>query len=399
MTKNQDQEKELLFEEVKKLKQRIAELESLESRHEQVEEALRHEKELLEALMNTARDSIYFKDRQFRLMRINRKMMEDLNLEDESQAVGKTDIELFGEEFAQKTRADEMRILATGEPIVDLIEGRQLPDGQVNWTSTSKVPVRNNRGEVVGIIGITREINERKRMEDKLRQTLEDLERSNAELEQFTNIASHDLQEPLRMVSSYLQLLHRRYEDKLDSDAKEFIEYAVDGAIRMQKMINALLIYSRVGTRGSTFEPTDCEMVLSQTLDNLKLTIKDSGAVITQDVLPTVKADTSQLAQLFQNLISNAIKFHGEELPRIHISAKQEGEKWIFSVGDNGIGIEAEAADRIFQMFQRLHSTSEYPGTGIGLAVCKRIVERHGGDIWVESESGKGSTFYFTIPI
>ncbi|MFC2071827.1 ATP-binding protein [Chloroflexota bacterium] len=230
------------------------------------------------------------------------------------------------------------------------------------------------------------------------KQAEEALVRSNAELEQFAYIASHDLQEPLRMVTSYTQLLEKRYKDRLDADAHDFIGYAVDGATRMQRMINDLLTYSRVGTQGKDSLPTHCEDVLSQVAVNLKLAIEESGALVTHDPLPTVMADESQLVQLFQNLISNAIRYRNRESPRIHVSAEQKGDEWFFSVSDNGIGIESQYFDRIFQVFQRLHSGS-HRGSGIGLAVCRKIIERHGGRIWVESEIGKGSTFYFTIPL
>uniref|UniRef100_UPI0040274D7D sensor histidine kinase n=1 Tax=Candidatus Avalokitesvara rifleensis TaxID=3367620 RepID=UPI0040274D7D len=246
--------------------------------------------------------------------------------------------------------------------------------------------------------GLEVEITEHKLAEGKLSRTVTDLERSNAELQQFAYVASHDLQEPLRMVASYTQLLARRYKGNLDADADEFIAFAVDGANRMQTLINDLLQYSRVGTRGKPFELTNTKTVLDQTVSNLDVAIKESGAVITHDTLPTVMADATQLTQVFQNLISNAIKFRSKETPRVHVSAKEKENEWVFSVRDNGIGIDPQYFDRIFVIFQRLHGKTEYPGTGIGLAVSKRIVERHEGRIWVESKEGKGSTFYFTIP-
>ncbi len=258
---------------------------------------------------------------------------------------------------------------------------------------------------------LAKEITNRKRAEEELKGYAAKLERSNQELEQFAYIASHDLQEPLRMVASYTQLLGRRYKGKLDSDADEFIAYAVDGATRMQGLINGLLSYSRVGTKGKDFEPTECEAVFDRTLDNLQKAVEESGAKVTHDPLPTVMADDMQLGQLFQNLIGNAIKFRSEEHPSIHVSCERIEESaignrqsamnngWVFSVRDNGIGLDPEFTGRIFIIFQRLHKRGEYPGTGIGLAVCKKIVERHGGRIWVESDPGKGSTFYFTIPL
>ncbi len=260
-------------------------------------------------------------------------------------------------------------------------------------------PLLGSEGTYYGRIWYFYDITERKGAEEKLKLTLADLERSNKELEQFAYVASHDLQEPLRMVSSYTQLLARRYQGKLGADADEFIAYAVDGANRMQGLINDLLAYSRVGTRSKGFEPADCAAVLDQALANLKAAIEKSGAVVTHHRLPTVTADSQQLVQLFQNLIGNAIKFHVEQPPRIHVSAEQKGDEWVFAVRDNGIGIEPQYAERIFVIFQRLHAREEYPGTGIGLAICKKIVERRGGRIWVESQPGIGSTFYFTIPI
>jgi signal transduction histidine kinase len=241
------------------------------------------------------------------------------------------------------------------------------------------------------------EIRRRARAEDELSLKLDELARSNTELEQFAYVASHDLQEPLRMVASYVQLLAKRYRGKLDSDADDFIGYAVDGATRMQQLINDLLAFSRVGTRGTQLMPTDTESVFSGVIQSMHLAIAESGALVTHDPLPTIVADATQLGQLFQNLIGNAIKFRGDAQPQVHVSATLRNQQWLFSVRDNGIGLEPQYADRIFVIFQRLHVRGEYSGTGIGLAICKKIVERHGGKIWVESELGKGSTFSFTL--
>jgi light-regulated signal transduction histidine kinase (bacteriophytochrome) len=234
---------------------------------------------------------------------------------------------------------------------------------------------------------------------DELKQTASELSRSNAELQQFAYVASHDLQEPLRMVMSYLQLLSRRYKGKLDADADEFIHFAVDGASRMQGLINDLLAYSRVGTQGKPFEPTDCEAIVDRAITNLQITIQETGAVITREPMPRVMADPTQLTSLFQNLIGNAIKYRQKDRPpEVHLGVEQKDGDWMFFVRDNGIGIDQKYWDRVFVIFQRLHGRGEYEGTGIGLAVCKKIVERHGGHIWVDSEPGRGSTFFFTMP-
>lgn len=240
--------------------------------------------------------------------------------------------------------------------------------------------------------------NQLKQTADALAQQTVELVRSNAELQQFAYVASHDLQEPLRMVASYTQLLARRYHGKLDADADEFIGFAVDGAIRMQDLINDLLAYSRVSTQGDTFAPTDCNIVVDRVIADLNIAITEAQAVVTRDNLPQVLADAAQLGQLFQNLIGNALKYYGAAPPRVHISAQHQEKTWVFAVTDQGIGIDPRYFNRIFVIFQRLHTRSEYPGTGMGLAICKKIVERHGGQIWVDSQPGHGTTFSFTIP-
>ncbi|HKA32818.1 MAG TPA: ATP-binding protein [Candidatus Binatia bacterium] len=236
------------------------------------------------------------------------------------------------------------------------------------------------------------------RANTRLQRQAVELERSNAELEQFAYVSSHDLQEPLRMVASYTQLLARRYKGKLDSDADDFIDYAVSGVKRMQALINALLSYSRVGTQGKAFEPIDCQKILDGTLIALKQAIEESGAEVQCSALPTVMGDPVQLGQLFQNLIGNAIKFRNHQTPIVRIAAERKDKEWLFRIADNGIGFDPQYSDRVFVMFQRLHGKEDYAGTGIGLALCKKIVERHGGRIWVESKQGEGTSFYFTLP-
>jgi light-regulated signal transduction histidine kinase (bacteriophytochrome) len=273
----------------------------------------------------------------------------------------------------------------------------------VIWVRDEATLVRDEAGRPLFWQGVMFDITEHKRYEEKLAALVEELRRSNIELEQFAYVASHDLQEPLRMVASYTQLLARRYEGKLDAEADEFIAYAVDGANRMQKLINDLLTYSRVGTRGKELKPTDSQAAFEAACANLRRAIEESGVEVTVDELPTVVGDHTQLVQLFQNLISNAIKFSSsgqeEGKPvRVEVGSERRGEReWLFWVRDNGIGIEERYKERIFRIFQRLHGKEEYGGTGIGLAVCKKIVERHGGRIWAESWPGEGSTFYFTL--
>ncbi len=253
---------------------------------------------------------------------------------------------------------------------------------------------------IVGYVTLRYEVRHGERMFSELNHKSDLLKRSNAELERFAYVASHDLQEPLRMVSSYTQLLRRRYQGKLDAEADEFISYAVDGAKRMQALINDLLDYSRVTTRAQPPAPTDSGALVKDLLALVQLQLAETQGQVTIGSLPIVLADASQLRRVFQNLISNGLKFHAPERPpRIHVSAARDGAVATFSIRDNGIGIEPQFFDRLFQLFQRLHTREEYPGTGIGLAICKRIIEHHGGRIWVESEPGIGTTFHFTLPL
>ena len=315
------------------------------------------------------------------------------------ELVGQNVKNIIPEGFAERLVADALR--STEDALAQQIgTGIELTGLRKNG---SEIPIEImlsplESSEGILVTAAIRDITTRKTAEAHLLNKVEELNRSNEELGQFAYIASHDLQEPLRMVASYTQLLSRRYKGKLDSDADEFISFAVDGASRMQRLIQDLLAYSRVGTKGSDLLDTSCEEALQQALVNLRGSIEESGALVTHDPLPAVLADEMQLVQLFQNLVGNAIKYQSPGIPRIHISAAMNGEKkWIFSVKDNGLGIDPQYFERIFGMFQRLHKREEFAGTGIGLAICKKIVERHGGRIYVDSKLGQGSTFSFTL--
>jgi len=486
---------------------------------------LDQERYLLNTLMDKVPDRIYFKDLESRFIRNNRAHLQRFGLNHPAQLLGKSDFDFFPRAHAERTRADEIQIIQSGEPI-EKEEKITWPDGREDWAQITKIPLRDRDGKIIGTFGISRDVTQRKRVEEELKlmsnrlqlasqatkigiwdynpitdrliwdekmfqiyqvdprnfsgtygawkatlhpddvdrenqkiqellrhpgefdsefrilwpdksihylkanalvaqdsvgrvvrmigtnrditaqkhaeeelkHAIEELGRSNAALEQFAYVASHDLQEPLRAITGCIQILQKSYGGKLDKDADELIRHAVEGAARMRNLIGDLLAFSRVGTGGKPFELMECEVALDLALANLSASIEESHAIVTRDPLPVLHADSTQIPQLFQNLISNALKFHGNEAPRIHIGAVRENGDWRFSVGDQGIGIDPQYKDRIFVIFQRLHTRSEYPGTGIGLALCKRIVERHNGKIWFDSELGKGCVFYFTIP-
>ena len=333
-----------------------------------------------------------------RFMKVNRRLCEILGY-GEQELIGRPVKEISHPEDRNLTDSQRMRV-RSGEKQSVRFEKRYLrKSGAIVWVDLSVALACDASGVPQYEIALFDDITERKKAEAALREAHEELKRSNAELEQFAYVASHDLQEPLRMVSSYTQLLMRRYGDKLDGDAKDFTAFIVDGATRMKQLIEDLLAYSRVGTRDKNFKPVDAESSLKRALTNLRAAIQDSGATVTQDKLPTIHCDEVQLAQLFQNLIGNALKFRKPDVaPAVHVGAAEQGAEWEFMVRDNGIGIEPQYFERIFMVFQRLHDKGEYPGTGIGLAIVKKVVERHGGRIWVQSQPGAGTTFHFTMP-
>ncbi|MBF0399919.1 MAG: PAS domain S-box protein [Magnetococcales bacterium] len=358
----------------------------------------------LQGILDHAQAMIFLKDPQTRYLMVNRRFELFLDRPERS-VLGCTDRDLFSEATAAQFQANDLRAIEVGSFEVE----EAWPHGEGRRTYLSvKFPIKDAQEALLAVCTIATDITERKQMEEDLRrlnEELEDrvqertleLERSNRDLQQFAYVASHDLQEPLRQVSGFAQLLARRYQGRLDEKADKFIGYMVDGTRYMQELIEALLSFSRVNTDGNPLQSVDCEQVLAQVMKNMAKNIKNTNAVITHDPLPTLQADLFQMNQIFQNLLANAIKFRGENPPHIHIGVERHQGDWLFSVQDNGIGIEPRHQERIFTIFQRLHTRVQYPGTGIGLSICKRIVERHGGEIWVKSESGQGSTFFFTI--
>jgi PAS domain S-box-containing protein len=358
------------------------------------QEALRESEQQLRLVTDALPVLIAYVDRD-RRYRFNNRAYEAWFGHRRAEVHGKTLEEVLGA-AAYRTIAPHVEAALAGKSVT---YETQVPYESAGTKSiqATYVPDVGAEGEVKGFYALVTDITERKRAEEQLQRTLAELERSNQELEQFAYVASHDLQEPLRMVSSYTRLLAQRYQDRLDQDARDFIGFAVDGATRMQRLIQDLLAYSRVSTRGAEPTLTESGAALGAALQNLQAAIRESAAVVTHDALPAVLADAPQLTQLFQNLVGNALKFRGEAPPRVHVAAALQDEAWVFSVTDNGIGIDPQYFDQIFGIFKRLHPGHRYPGTGIGLALCQRIVERHGGRIWVESAPGLGSTFSFTL--
>ncbi|WP_226041251.1 PAS domain S-box protein [Natrinema sp. DC36] len=373
-----------------------------------VTERTERERELskYETIVETIDDGIYVKDEDGRFTMVNEAYAE-LTGYDCDELIGEHASLVVDEETIQQSRA--MRAAETDESDSAMEATIRTAAGDPVPAEGTFATLRTDDGEEKRV-GVVRDITERKEYRQQL-------EASNERLEQFAYAASHDLQEPLRMVSSYLRLIERRYADELDDDGREFIEFAVDGADRMREMIEGLLEYSRIEASGDPFEPVDLETVLDDVLEDLRLQVEESDAEIRIESLPTVEGDASQLRQVFQNLLDNAIEYSGEQPPRIHVEADQRDTEWVISVHDDGIGIDSDDADRVFQVFQRLHTHQDHAGTGIGLALCRRIVERHGvrpnsvrpgstderresvgGEIWVESESGDGTTISFTLP-
>jgi len=346
-------------------------------------------------ILESAPDAMVIADAQGRIVLVNAET-ERLFGYRRDELVGQPVEILMPEQFREKH--PQHRREYTAQPRRRSMDGLRglRKDGTAVPLEIMLSPLESAEG--ILITATIRDITERKKSEELVK-TVGELKRSNEELQQFAYFASHDLQEPLRMVSSYTQLLAKRYKGRLDADADEFIGYAVDGCNRMQRLIRDLLSFSRAGASGKAFQDISTENALNEGLKNLRTVIEESGAIVSHDLLPAITTDGTQLAQIFQNLVGNAIKYRSAAVPHVNVSAtKNGGKEWIFSVRDNGMGIDPQYFERIFVLFQRLHGQKEFQGTGIGLAICKKIVEGLGGRIWVESQLGKGSTFYFALP-
>jgi PAS domain S-box-containing protein len=361
------------------------------------EQALYDSESRFRSLTALSSDWYWEQDEQFRFTVVSRGIEDNIGVP-ASAFIGKTRWDTPALGVSEEAMAAHRARLEAHQPFEEFEYGRLDPEGRLHYISVNGEPTLDERGRFHGYRGIGRDVTARRVAAEDLKAAHDELERSNAELEQFAYVASHDLQEPLRMVASYTQLLGRRYGDRLEGDAKEFMAFIVDGAARMKQLIEDLLAYSRVGTRGKEFRPVKLDAVVERARINLRAALEESGAQLDCDPLPEVEGDELQLTQLMQNLIGNAIKFRGKATPRVEVSCFEKENEFVIAVQDNGIGIEAQYFERIFMVFQRLHDKGQYPGTGIGLAICKKVVDRHGGRMWVESSTGGGSRFLFTLP-
>ncbi len=377
--------------ELVELRSRVAALEQERTALQQQVDALAGECYRFRTLIDHLPDYIFIKDTASRFVVNNRAHIELLGCTTQEEVLGKTDFDIFPRELAEQYYADEQMLIRTGQPLIDREEKTVSKTGKRQWLSTTKVPMRNPEGEIIGLAGMSRDITARKEAEAALAQAF-------GELEKFTYMVSYDMQRPLMEIASELERLQDRLGGRIGDVSRGIIARAVDSSQHVQRLNNSLLAYSRVETWGTMPEPTDSRVVVEHALENLSERIEEEGAEVVVEDLPQVLADPAQLLEVFSILISNAVDYRSEDAPRIRISAEPENGMWRFVVRDNGIGIDPQYSEQIFDIFQRLHDQIERPGTGIGLAICKKIVERHGGSIRVESQPGEGAAFLFTLP-
>jgi len=346
----------------------------------------------LQSIMDHSGRMVYIKDIDGRYLQANKEFLKMINRE-EKDVIGKTNYDFFPKEFADIYKQNDEQVIATGQPI----EFEQATPFEGRTYMAVKFPLYDTDNKIYAVCGITSDITERKQAEQQLKETMEKLIESNIELERFAYICSHDLNSPLRMITQHLERVYNNPNNVIDEASRTSMGFVMDGAKRMRRLIDGLLEYSMFGFSEKMLEPVDCNKLLAAVLTNLSVNIEERHARVTHDALPIIMADEIQLMQLFQNLIANAIKFCSTE-PHIHVSCTRTGAFWTFGVRDNGIGIAPHNMETIFQIFKRIHTEEHYPGIGIGLAVCERVVKNHGGRIWVESELGKGAVFFFTLP-
>ncbi len=398
MPEDENRTKKQLIDELFGLRQQITDLEKSETECKRAEVAAREARRYAESIVQTVREPLVVLDIDLKILSANRSFYNTFKVTPD-ETIGNFIYDLGNRQW------NIPRLRTLFEDI--LPKSTQFDNFQVEHDFPiigHKMMLLNARRiyrkdiDTQMILLAIEDITERRRREEELKKLSDELARSNTDLKDFAYVASHDLKKPLQSIEGFAKLLARRYKGKLDATADEFIEYIGSSVKRMQELIKDLLEYSQIGAKEKKFKPADCSGIVQKAVGNLHAAIEESNAVLTYDELPTIIIDTPQMISLFQNLIDNAIKFRGEKAPRVHISAERKGDEWVFSIRNNGIGIDPKYAERIFGMFQRLHGSTDYPGTGIGLAICKKIIERHGGRIWVESEAGKGSTFYFTMP-
>ena len=377
--------------ELVELRSRVAALEQERAALQHQVDALAGECYRFRTLIDHLPDYIFIKDTASRFVVNNRAHIELLGCATQEEVLGKTDFDIFPRELAEQYYADEQMLIRTGQPLIDREEKTVSKTGKRQWLSTTKVPMRNPEGEIIGLAGMSRDITARKEAEAALAQAF-------GELEKFTYMVSYDMQRPLMEIASELERLQDRLGGRIGDVSRGIIARAVDSSQHVQRLNNSLLAYSRVETWGTMPEPTDSRVVVEHALENLNERIEEEGADVVVEDLPQVLADPAQLLEVFSILISNAVDYRSEDPPRIRISAEPADGMWRFVVRDNGIGIDPQYSEQIFDIFQRLHDQIERPGTGIGLAICKKIVERHGGSIGVESQPGEGAAFHFTLP-
>ena len=377
--------------ELERCREKITLLEEQQRVYQENEAQLRNECNLLRGLVDSMPDYIFVKDTESHFVINNRAHLSVLGFSEQHEVLGKSDTDIFPADFAGQYLADEQQVLATDEPLINREESTVTPDGSVQWLSTTKVPLHNQAGELIGLAGVSRDITERKLAQEALAQT-------NQELERVAYMISQEMQEPLRTIAEHMHALEERLGDRIGNPSKAIIGSAMQAAERVQQLSEDLLAYSRMGSWGTLREPTDTHDVLSHALEHLHERIEFNQAEITYAELPTVLGDASQLLRLFRQLISNAIKYRSQEPPRIQIEAKRNEKEWVFAIRDNGIGIDAKHIASVFAPFQRFNEIQSDLSTGIGLAICRKVVENHNGRIWVESEPDRSSTFFFTLP-